>query len=265
MSPATHSVPHDAWVRPSPRQTGPLRGLGQLYRSAEVPGTTLGGVPLSSAEDAVVAAVRMGYRVAQAQVDKAGRIGERLRSAGERAVGPDPEGQAADATERLVSSALLTGLAWLEGLAAEPGSPLRRYATAQYRLLGALLGLQLGKDEPVASVPPHPEPHPAATRPEAPRSPARRVVSVVHCGGARRPVQVRALQLDEPGAQGEYELLFYGPGEFAITDVAPTLMLAAGRPALLRIETARETPAGVWKAAVCAPEGEQLGWIEIEL
>ena len=224
-----------------------------MYRSAEGPGSAIGGVPLSSAEDAVVAAVRMGYRVAQTQVDRAERFTERLRGAGDRAVGPEPERQAVDATEMLVSKALLTGLEWLEGVAAEPGSPLRRYATAQYKLLGAMLGLQAGKEDASgAAAAPRPKPEPRAVR-------------VMHRGGARRPVRVRVLHLDQHDADEEIELQFYCAADLESAPLEATVALMRGQPAVLHIKTVARSPAGLWKAALCANSGEQLGWIEIEL
>lgn len=252
-----------AYRRPSLERSAPLRGAGQMYRSAEGPGTALGGVPLSSAEDAVVAAVRMGYRVAQAQVDRAARIGERMRQAGERAVGAEPERQAVDATERLVSKALLTTLEWLEGLAAEPGSPLRRYATTQYKLLGALLGLQVDAAAPAAPASAAPSEPPTAREPARER--ARRGVKVMHRDGARRAVQPLRLHLDRPVEDSLHHLLFYGAAHCAGSVFQADLEFAAGQAAVLHITTAADSPAGIWKAAICAPDGEQLGWIEIEL
>src|SRR6185295_11494907 len=103
MSTASRSSAGSAWVRlPDLDRYAPIRGVGGVYRSAEVPGGSIAGVPLTSAEDAVVAAVRMGYRVAETHIDRAGRLAKRLRSAGERSVGAEPERQAVDATEKLV-------------------------------------------------------------------------------------------------------------------------------------------------------------------
>ena len=269
----TPATPNAAgYQRPLLSRAAPLRGAGQLYRGAEGPGTALGGVPLSSAEDAVVAAVRMGYRVAQAQVDRAGRIGKRLRHAGERAVGAEPERQAVDATEQLVSSALLTMLEWFEGVAAEPGSPLRRYAAVQYKLLGAMLGLQVdaaagATAASAASAAAAATPAPAASTPvrAAQRDAGRRGATVRHRGGARRAVRVLQLRLDHPAAEGNFALLFYDAQQVTSAPIEADLTLVIEQPALLHISTAADSPAGIWKAAVCAPDGEQLGWIEIEL
>jgi len=255
--------------RPPLTRSEPLRGIGQLYRVAEGPGSAIGGVPLSSAEDAVVAAVRMGYRVAQTHVDKAARITDRLRDASERAVGPEPERQAIDATERLVGKALLTGLEWLEGAASEPGNPLRRYASAQYKLLGALLGLSLDKDVATGGAPRSAEPTSASATAAPPEARRERTlagnVSVMHRRGARRPVLVRALHFDVPIVEGEFDLPLFGGAKFAKSPHSATLVLTPGEAAVLQITTAARGPSAIWRAAICTPKGEQLGWIELEV
>jgi len=58
--------------RPRPKLEGPNRGFGGYYRSSDhkVAGKVFRGVPLQTAEDTAVAAVRMGYRVIDAQIDR---------------------------------------------------------------------------------------------------------------------------------------------------------------------------------------------------
>jgi len=272
MNPPAHeSQPAAApFMRPPLPRTTPRRGVGQLMRSAEGPGTALGGVPLSSAEDAVVAAVRMGYRVAQAHIDGAARIGGRLHGAAERAVGAEPERQAVDASEKLVIKAVLAALQWLEGAAAEPGNPLRRYAQAYYKLIGAMLGLQgggdTGKPGPAPAPAPTPAPDPAPPRPPPGRGAPGRGVDVVHDGGARRKVCVSCLHLDKPLDEDTYELVFHASSQpSAASSFKARLRSATAAAAQLRVTTAADTAPGRWSAAICAPGGEQLGWIEIEL
>ena len=89
----------------------------------------------------MTAAVRMAYKVAAAQVDRSSRLAQRLRDAGDRAVGPGSDRQALDATERLVFRAMMGGLTWLETAAAERDSPLKRLLAAEYRIVGSMLGL----------------------------------------------------------------------------------------------------------------------------
>ena len=121
-------------------------------------------VPLTEAEDAVVAAVRMAYGVASAQVERSGRLAQRLREAGDRAIGERSDRKAIDATEQLVFRAMMSALAWLEGLAAEGDSPLKRLVLAQYRILGSILGI-----DPAEAVQPPPEA--AMGQPEAAAAP----------------------------------------------------------------------------------------------
>ena len=47
----------------------------------------IGGVPLTTAEDTVVAAVRLAYKVADAQIEHSMRLAQRLRTAGDRQAG----------------------------------------------------------------------------------------------------------------------------------------------------------------------------------
>ena len=106
-----------------------------------------GGVPLDSVESAVTAAVRMGYKVAAAQIERTARIARRFRDAGDQAAGArrdqgeSSERKALDASEQLIFKALMAGLGWLEGVAADNGNPVRRIAAAQFQMLGAMLGL----------------------------------------------------------------------------------------------------------------------------
>ena len=252
-----------AWFkRPALSRSEPMRHIGTLYRSAEgPPGSAIGGVPLSSAEDAVVAAVRMGYRVAQLHIDRTGRLAERLNRAAERAVGPEPQRQAVDATEQLIGKAMLAGLEWLEGAAAESGSPLRRYANAQYKLLGTLLGLQ-AEATPGAAATTHAPPA-EAPRPSAP-SAVYRAVRVKHRGKERRAVKAPRVQLDCDVEGGFPSIRFYAVTQPDLHLVGE-LQIAAAQPALLYIDTGSASPAGLWRAAVCADDGEQLGWVEFEL
>ena len=82
--------------RPATR-TGPRRSAANFYRSASGSGVVIGGVPMDTVEDAVTAAVRMGYKIAQAQIDRTTRIAQRFKDAGERAAGPHSDRQALDA------------------------------------------------------------------------------------------------------------------------------------------------------------------------
>jgi len=63
------STARKPFVRPVTR-TGPRRSAANFYRSASGSGVVIGGVPRDTVEDGVTAAVRMGYQIAQAQIDR---------------------------------------------------------------------------------------------------------------------------------------------------------------------------------------------------
>ncbi len=265
---ATSNPADPSWLRlPDLERYAPVRGVGGVYRSAEVPGGSIGGVPLSSAEDAVVAAVRMGYRVAETHIDRAGRLAKRLRTAGEKSVGNEPERQAVDATEKLVGKALMAGLGWLEAVAAEPGSPLARFAAAQYRLLGGLFGVSDGgpshsgfarevKDI-VSGIPVDAE---AVLKR---RKVSTRKVQVIHKGGAYRTVEVLGLHLENADAHGKFEPWFYRREDASGATFQAKLVVVAGEPSRLSITTEAVTVSGVWRAALCGRDGVQQGWLEV--
>jgi len=261
------------YVREPLEVTGPNRRGGGFYRTAEGEGK-LGGVPLKSAEDAVVAAVRMGYKVAEAQIERSASLAKRLRNAGDRAVGPNSDRQALDATERLVFRSLMAGLGWLESAAAEGGSPLRRLAAAEYRLLGSMFGLTPpeafksavaqssdGTFERTPVVPTSARAEvPSARNAQTPR----RELQIVLQGAVRRPVRVQGWDLAHDSQPGKAGLTFYSaeridspemPASIAITKTTAKLVLTIDRMAT----------SGLWKAAICDADGLQLGFIEIIL
>lgn len=260
------------WVREEPEALGPNRAFGGYYRSADrqVRGKLLRGVPLQTTEDAVVAAVQMGYRVVDSQIDRGMRVARRLRSAAERQGSGDP-GQMLDSAERLASKALLAGLQWLEDSAAEPGSPVKRLLSAEYRMVGSIFGLnkddekandgerkrgKAGKDSPR---PPKEDIQPPAAVPFA--------VSVLHASGsAKRAVTVCSLSLADGALAGEVELAFYHLKDASTKVLTGWISAVAADKLRLRIETDKEHPPGRWRAAVCRqPDDEQVGVIEIEL
>ena len=64
MSDGTTQADKSGWKRPNVSRTGPVRSAGGFYRTSQS-GRALGGVPLTTSEDAVVAAVRLAYDVAE--------------------------------------------------------------------------------------------------------------------------------------------------------------------------------------------------------
>jgi hypothetical protein len=253
---------------PLPR-TGPDRRAGNYYRSAADDGqgkggTAIGGIPLDSAESAVVAAVRMAYRVAEVQIDRSARLAQRLREAGDRAAGPGSDRKALDAAELLVRKAFMALLAWVEAAGVKKGSPLRRLVAAQYRLLGEVLGLGARP----------------ASEADDERTPARKseavgnadegspraAVRVKHTGPERRVVRVSAWEYTGgPGAEARIPVTFYkvaGPAESPLDAV---IVMGTGRAATLELATPSSIAAGRWRAALCEADGMQVGYIEIVL
>ena len=254
------------FTRPYLPRSGPDRRATNYYRSAAgdgtgKDGTALGGIPLASAEAAVVAAVRMAYNVADAQIDRSARLARRLREAGDQAIGRDSDKRALDAAERLVSKAFMTFLGWVETAALEDGSPLKRLAVAQYRLLGAFFGVT----DPVNSAPPDPAPSRPYTEP--PAEPTRDVVlRVQHTGQERRAVDVRACSYTGDVAAGTTIRVTFYAVEGQRQPVGADVVIDGPRSLTLRLDTGSFSGgSGRWRAALCDADGLQIGQIEIAL
>jgi hypothetical protein len=262
------------WSRPSLDRDHPVRSVGGIYRTSQHGEDGLGGVPLIAAEDAVVAAVRKAYRVAQVQVDRSSRLARRLRAAGDRAAGPHSDRKAVDATEELISRAMMGALTWLEGLSAEGDSPLKRLILTQYRLLGATLGLtpeMAGVFAPSstgsqAAAPDADKVDASDGTPPASYAPSPSVKVILK--GRSRPVRVRHLHISVPAPIGQGPVYFFNSLDIK-SEVTLTAMFAidaGGHATLTFEEQSSPAPPGRWRAAICRAEtGEQIGIIEIEM
>lgn len=243
----------------------PDRTAGGYFRTAEGQSgqKAIGGVPLQTTEARVVAAVRMAYDVAAEQADRSIRWAQRLRSAGDDAVGGDSERKAVDAAERLVFKSLMAALGWLEAAAAAPGSPAKRLLAAEYRLLGAMLGLQPGA-EGARVEPQDAEPRRAAGKRQDMAGDRRSsAVAIHHTGRQRRPVRELKIDIDPGvGEQKPLPLRFYTDG--VATPIEGSLDLSQGRRAVLEVKIERVPPPGIWRAAVCVGP-QQVGVIEFKL
>jgi hypothetical protein len=251
------------WSRPDPDVTGPVRKAGGLYRVADDPRVKRRSVPLTEAEDAVVAAVRMAYGVASAQVERSGRLAQRLREAGDRQTGERSDRKAIDATEQLVFRAVMAAVGWLEGLAAEKDSPMKRLVLAQYRILGSILRVDAAEAaQPTAEAAAPPEPAAAARSAPTPRSTD---MTIVFRGGVRRPVRNQSLLMTgRGGREGEvvpYDVeLFSGQPD----PMGALLVFDERGHAAIHLTIAPGTQSGRWRGAVC--DGDvQIGIVEIEL
>jgi hypothetical protein len=264
---------HAGFVRPSLKRTGPNRGAANFYRAAGAPGEAVAGVPIDSVEAAVVAAVRMGYRIAAAQIDRTERLAKRLRQAGDQAAGPGSDRQALDATEQLVFRAMMAALGWLEGVASDRSNPLKRFATAEYRILGSLFGLT-PSEEP--RVPPSRPPDDVSDQKPRSRSARSRYAAsgpppplhiqplIRHKGPTRRAVQVRHLELADSAAPGEYPVSFYSTRASARTIDGMLIVGDTGAPTLI-LTTPDDVRSGQWKGAICDDQDMQIGYIELAL
>ena len=252
--------PAGLWSREPPRRISPKRGAGGFYRTAEGDGAGLGGVPLSAAEDAVVAAVRLAYKVAGTQVDRSTRVAQRLREAGDRATGGDSERKAVDAMKDLVMKTLLSGLAWWEGSVADGRCPVKRLMAAEFQLLANLLGSSAArKDQTAATASDEGPRRPAAADRSASIAPP---LQIAH-KGARRAVRVGAWEITGAGAIDPRVVLYS-----ADKPESPPLMAELaldGRTARLTLDIAQTASPGSWRAAVCSPDGVQLGIVELIL
>jgi hypothetical protein len=261
---------------PLPR-TRPDRRAANYYRSAAEDGQgkdgkAIGGIPLASAEAAVVAAVRMAYRVAEAQIDRSARLARRLREAGDHAAGPGSDRQALDATERLVCKAMMALLGWIEAAAAERGSPLKRLAAAQYRLFGALLGLtppdSRETDATHARDTTSARTQARTSRPveDAGTEPPRGSVRIQHVGKERRATRVVAWEYTgDAVTHRTIPATFYNVEGRSRRPLAAEIVFGARRSITLRLATSGSIASGRWRAALCEADGLQVGQIEIML
>ena len=249
--------------RPQPTAQGPDRRAGGFYRSADNGPKRVIGRPLKTTEDAVVAAVRMAYDIADEQIDRSLRIATRLKAAGDATTGGDSDRLALQAGERLAMKLASSGLAWLESAAAEPGSPLWRLLAAEYRLLGRVFGLaEQTAAPPAASPAPDPPAAPPAFEGARAASASLRLLARVK-GKSPRAVNATLYSLAELGP-GPLDCHFTRPG--TAKTFTGRLDEDAKRGALvLDLPELSKYAAGSWIAPVCDADGVQLGRIELEL
>jgi hypothetical protein len=253
------------YSRPELPRSRPKRTAGGFYRTADG-AINLGGrgVPLHAAEDAVVATIRLAYKVANAQVERSARLASRLRQAGDRAVGPQSDKQALDAAENLVLRATMSALSWFESVA-DDQAPLRRLLTAEYRMIGSLLGLGS------AETPTRPDQTPPAKKakqadqtvgspqadvPGAPRT------TVKHADKVARYVNVRRIQVDRQTID-KLVIYFHRIEHSTGEPFSADLVIAKGA-STLTVDPPNHAPAGHWRAAVC-DGAVQIGFVEIEI
>lgn len=251
------------WKRPELEQRAPDRSIGGLLRSADRQrsGEVIAGVPMQTVSDAVVATVRLGYQVADRQIERGRRLTQQLRGAAARAGVDDPEAWV-EQTERLLSKAMLAGSGWAEG-ALDADSPLMRLARAELKLLARWFGLKLDARGDAASDKPVPPGAPVAPpSPPPPPAPTLALRLVADDPADRRAVRVLQAQWSALPADA-LPLWFHHRG-VATDPLAGSLQRVGGQDAL-SLHTLRSHPAGAWRAAVCLPDGLQIGHLDIEL
>jgi hypothetical protein len=263
------STPADRrFTRPPLERTGPKRSAINFYRAASDDPGAVAGITLDSVEDAVVSAVRMGYKVASAQIDRSARLASRLRDAGSRAAGPQAERQALDATEQIVFRTMMAGLSWFEGFSTDSGNPLKRLAEANYRILGSLLGFTTPgartDDSPEAAETEAVRPSTATASADAGAPSSRVQLRVRHVGAERRPIRAEVLELAPDLARREFSLVFYCDARPEISFQA-TLTMTDAASATLTITATPADCTGRWKAAVCDDDGVQVGYLAIHI
>ena len=263
----------NAWTRPILDRATPERGAGGFYRASSDHRGHAGGVPLTSANAAMVAAVRLAYDVADAQIERSNRLARRLRGAGDSIVGPNSDTQALDGAERLITNAVLSGLEWWETSVAQGRCPTTRLIGAEYRLLGKILGFDAPSPVPPAAGPPSAPSPPApdavgqpAVQPGPPASAAGPpqwdlVIAHLSVPEERRAVSESTLKLTADG-DPVAELYFFASAHADLKRMAEVKL--DDRTLLLKIKT-KDWPPGHWRAAVCNTDNVQLGVIEIVL
>jgi hypothetical protein len=267
-TPRSQSVP---WSRNAPTRTGPNRNAGGMYRTAEGKEPRTGGVPLNTANAAVVAAVRLAYEVAETQIARSTRLARRLRDAADQEVGQHSDRKALDATQRLVQNALMSGLEWWEGSVADGRCPVKRLAAAEYQMIGSILGFTPAPHGTKASardVAGSPAKAATAQGASAERKPpgGMRQLKVVLRGEKRhrRHVRVEAWEITSP--KGLDSTLFFHCAEQAEAEpISAHLEVGSAGAFALVIETPQNAHAGRWTCAVWDAGDVQVGYIEILL
>lgn len=273
MTERTTSAPVETgWIRPKPARTGPLRSVGGYWRSAdrEISGKLFRGVPLNQSVDFAESVIRTAYRIADDIVDRGLNVARDLRNAGERR-GTQPR-DVVDGAERMLSKTLLAGLQLIEDAAAGDENPLRRLASAEYRMLGALFGLK--KDPPPQQ--PAPAPAPGGFTGSSPMGAAPSTtpsaVQILNRAPAteRRPVLAVRLELPPERRQASYGGLSFHPADATVADEndirdATLTWNAAAGTSRLEIDVRVMHRRGTWAAGLYDPDGLQVGVVAIDL
>jgi hypothetical protein len=216
----------------------------------------------------MVAAVRMAYGIADAQVERSTALAKRLKGEGDRQVGGESGLKAVDAASRLINNAMLSGMAWLETLATSDDALGSRLVAAQ---LKAVQGVLTGGDGRGGAGGPQPDqtaqPSAQSAPPPAPPRSVRNVKIVL--GGD--PKMRRAIRIVRWDLVDDVEgvLYFSWIQDPAVAPPLEAKLVARsdeGAPWALEMkEVPQGAPSGAWRAPACDSAGVQRGVIEIEI
>ena len=257
------------YQRPELAVRTPNRAAGGFYRTSTGAGggSVFGGIPLQASEDAVVAAVRAGYRIADAQIENGMRIAESLRGAAARSGAGDAK-EVLTTTEGLARRAAVLLLNGIDALAAQPSTVLKRILLSEPQILGALIGLEPnawgGLEKILGALL---RQHGTAAAPEADRaSEPEPVRPTIVFDREARPVELAKWQLDHSVAGADFKTLkFTRVGNPGATFSGNIETNPGNGKLVLKLALEAETPEGVWKAPICGPNNELLGIVVINL
>lgn len=238
--------------RPALRRSGPLRDAAAVYRrsdpGARRPPPRTGG-PLSSSEDVVIQAVKLGYKIADEQIAKGQEFARKLRGASSRSDG----GDFGDLVEQGVRLAKQFGLLLVElaETTTQPQAVLRNLGqkeSARRSDAGERDGREAGARE---------------AEPARRRSPDHHAPSVPVEVLSSRPARV-ALELDEPlrACPDVYPLYLKGDPAHALHGVS--FKPDEGRGFVLSVVVDAAAKAGVYRGYAVEPATQRpLGTISV--
>ena len=264
----------EVWKRKQPAVPGPNRSFGGYYRSAdrELNGKVFRGVPLQTAEDAVVSAVRLGYRVVDGQIERGMRVARNLRNSAEATGSGDPK-EMVDSTERLVTKAGLFILQSIESAARQPEHPLRRLISAELRMLAAWFGVaDSDKSSSDPSAPTQPTASSQAAGDNSPRPRAQPRTEIRHLikdVSQRRPVK-RVVRCELYGTLPSTDRpnpLYFRPeqsGRGNANQLMEGGIELGAQSVTISVKAGLEDSPGRWSAGIYDND-KQVGFVEIEL
>ena len=226
-------------------RTKPDRGGNGIYLNGGDRPHSITGVPLSTAEATMVAAVRMAYDVADAQIAQGQRLARRLQAKG--------GDEAIDAASRMVVKAAMAGLEWMETATGVEEGLFQRFMT----LFGADASDWSTKPKTAEA---------AAAAPPPPRANLPNVKIVSH-DVTKRPVRILVWDLPD-GGKRDLTAYFYCPQKLDGTALVALIKLdpvADNRRTLTMKEFPSNATPGLWRGAACDAAGEQIGIVEIEI